>query len=123
MTVNPSRSSRALSPCRTMTWSSASKIRFGTVDLQRNGHDQSSSAAGRRDDLERSAHPMKSLLDADQSEAARAPTRMHGPHVESHAVVADRAAELTPAARERDRHPRRLRVLRHIGQRLLADAV
>src|SRR5258705_4528643 len=101
MTENPSRSSRALSPCRTITWSSASKILLGTVDLQGYGHDQAGSAAGRRDDLERSAHRVQPLLDSDEPEAACAPARAHNSDVEPHAVVADRAAELAPAARER----------------------
>src|SRR5438552_3451289 len=121
--VSGSRGSRALSPCRTMAWSPASKILFGNVDLQWDGHDQAGSTAGSRDDLERSAHPVQPLLDADESEAARPAARMDGPHVEPHAVVADGAPELAAASRERDRHPRRLRVLRHVGQRFLHDAI
>src|SRR5260370_9261121 len=122
MISNPSVSRRARRPWRTIRWSSASRIRVGTGALHRNGDEELGPAPGGRDDLQRTADGVEALLDPEEPEAAAPPPRQRG-RVQPRAVVVDGAAQEAALAREGDRDAARLRVLRHVRQCLLDDAV
>src|SRR5712691_3732441 len=122
MISNPSPSRRARRPWRTIRWSSASRIRVGTGALHRNDDEELGPAPGSRDDLQRTADGVEALLDPEEPEAAVSPPRQRG-RVEPRAVVMDGAAQDAALAREGDRDAARLRVLRHVRQRLLNDTV
>src|SRR5580765_7172832 len=101
-TAKPSRSSKALSPWRTIAWSSARRIRFGIVRLHRYGEDQLGSATRAGDDVERSADGVQALANPGEPETALAPSGQDGRHVESDAVVADDAAQEAAVPHELD---------------------
>src|SRR2546427_8155980 len=121
--ANPSCSSRALRPWRTIRWSSARRIRVGTACLHRYANDQLGPASWDRGDVQGSPDRVQPLLDSDEAEAARAPARLHGEDVEPRTVVANRAAQEPTVPREPDRHAACLGVLGDVGQRLLDDPV
>lgn len=66
---------------------------------------------------------MQSLLNADEPKPSRAAPRQHGRPVESDAIVPNAATQPRAVLVQRNEDAGRLGVLRHVGQRLLHDAV
>ena len=122
----------SLRPWRTVTWSSASRMRrrvcvsHGRSPVRAIGAaairtQDGRALAGCRLDFERGADQRGPLLHAEQAEARA--SRRRSARIEADAIVFDDEQDLVAAAFEDDVDVRRPRVLGDVGQRLLRDAV
>src|SRR5438093_7362170 len=101
-TSNLSLSRRTFRPWRTMTWSSASRMRRGIAVLQGNADRQQRALPGARGHGEGSPHRGQPLLDADQSDARAGSRGQSFGRVEANSVIAYHASNLAPIPPEAD---------------------
>src|SRR5215475_7363188 len=122
-TSKPAPCNKARRPSRTTRWSSARRTRSGISQLQGNRDVDPRSLAGRGGDLDDAAGGLHAVADSRQAQPVLAVPLAHHTHVESHAVVADRALQTAALLAHDHAAPAGLRMPGHVGERFLDEPV